>query len=64
MQRYGRHGKAAWDLRENDKCCFEQMLEATYHKTAAEPPLTSWFTNHSLKTNTCGKLPEKLGRSK
>ena len=33
--------KAKWELNKNARYCFEQILEATPHKTAAVWPLTS-----------------------
>ena len=38
--------KAGWELGKSATCCFEQILEATPHKTAAIWPLTSLLTNH------------------
>ena len=52
--------KVRWEVHENDTCCFEQILEATTHKTADALPLTSYLTNHQSKTNkTWGALLEK-----
>ena len=54
------HGeKARWKLYKNVSYCFEQIMEATLHKTAAVRPLTSYLTTHSSKTNkTCRGLLE------
>ena len=41
--------KATWELYRNAACCFEQILEATPHKTAAVRPLTSHLANHPSK---------------
>ena len=43
--------KAIWELHKNVMCCFEQILEATPHKTLAIRPLTSHLTNYPSKTN-------------
>ena len=43
--------KARLDLHENAMSYFEQILEATPHKTAAVQPLTSHLKNHTGKTN-------------
>ena len=44
--------------------CFEQILEATFHKTAAIRPFTSHITNHLRKTNkTLGSMLKKQGRT-
>ena len=53
---------AIWEFHKNATWCFEQILEATPHKTAATRPLTSHLKNHSSKTNkTCRILLEKQG---
>ena len=39
--------KAKWELRKNATCCFEQILEATAHKTATVQPLISNLKNES-----------------
>ena len=39
--------KARWELHKDAACCFEQLLEAAPHITAAVWPLTSHLTNHS-----------------
>ena len=41
--------KATWELYKNAMCYFEQILEATPHKTAAVWPLTSRLKNHPSK---------------
>ena len=38
--------KDRWELHKNATFCFEQILEAAPHKTAAVEPLTSHLTNH------------------
>ena len=44
------HGeKAKWEPHKNATCCFEQILKATLHKTAAKRPLTSHLKNHPRK---------------
>ena len=55
------HGeKARVELNKNATCSFEQILEATPHKTAAVRSLTSDLKNHLSKTNkTYGTLLEK-----
>ena len=46
------HGKKArQEPHKNAMCYFEQILEATPHKTAAVWSLTSHLTNHPSKTN-------------
>ena len=45
-------------------CCFENILEATTHKTASVLPLTSHFINNPNKMNmTCKALLKKQGRT-
>ena len=57
-------GKSRWDLPKNATCCFEQILEATPHKTAVAWPLTSNLKNHPCKMNkTCRTLPVKEGQT-
>ena len=52
--------KANWELHKNATCCFEQILEATAHKTTFGRPLPSHQTNNSSKTNeTSWVLMEK-----
>ena len=50
-------------MREQHKdavCCFEEILEAAPHKTAAVQPLTSHLVNHPNKmSNTCWSVLEK-----
>ena len=50
------HGeKGRTELNKNVMCCFQQILEATPHKIAAEQPQCSHVTNHPCKMNkTCG----------
>ena len=43
--------KAIWVLQINAACYFEQILEATLHKTAAVQPLTTRLENHPSKMN-------------
>ena len=43
--------KSRWDLCKNSFDCFEQILEATFHKTTAVRPPTSYLTNHLVKAN-------------
>ena len=42
--------KAKWELYMNAVCCFEQILEATSHKTVVVWPPTSHLTKHPNKT--------------
>ena len=42
--------KATWELLKNASYCFEQMLEATPHKTAAVQPLNSHLKTKMKKT--------------
>ena len=52
--------KAWWELYKNATCCFEQILEARLHKTAAVRLLTSHLKNHPSNTNqTCWTLLKK-----
>ena len=55
------HGeKGRWKLHQNATCYFEQILEATFYKTAAVCPYASHLTNHPNKRNkTCGEQLEK-----
>ena len=55
------HGeKARLELHKNNMYCFEQIPEATLHKTAPVWPPNSHLTNHSSKMNkTCWTLREK-----
>ena len=39
------------ELCKNTTSCFEQILEATFHKTAVLTLLTPYITNHTSKTN-------------
>ena len=41
--------KAKWELHKDDVYCFEQILEAALHKTAALWPFTSHIANHPSK---------------
>ena len=51
---YGRH------LHKNTASNIEQVLEATFHKTAAVQPPTTHHENYPSQTNqTCGTLLEK-----
>ena len=51
-----------WQLHKNASC-FEQILDATSHKTAAVCPLTFHLTNHSSKKNKIyWPLMKKEGR--
>ena len=53
-----------WELHKNATCSFEQILETTFHKTAAVRPLTSHHKIHLVKTNsTCSTLLENQGQS-
>ena len=38
-------------LCKETECCFEQIFEAAFSKTAIVRPLTSNLTNHTSKTN-------------
>ena len=38
---YGK--RTRWELHKNATCCFQQILEATPHKTAAVQPFNSYF---------------------
>ena len=51
--------KVHWELYKNAMFHFEQILEATFHKTAAEQQLTSHLKTHPNKI--CGTLVEKQG---
>ena len=52
--------KTRWELNKEAACCFEQILEAAPHKTAAVRPLTSHLTKHSNNTSkTCWVLLAK-----
>ena len=54
-----RREKAKWEPDKNTSCCFEQILEATPHKTVVIRRLASHLTNHPYKTNkTCGAMLE------
>ena len=45
------HGeKDKWELHKIASYCFEQILKATTHKTAAVQPFTFDLTNHPSKT--------------
>ena len=59
------HGeKDKWELHKNATCCFEEILEATLHKTAAVQPSSSYLKNHSSKMNKrYGILLEKQGQT-
>ena len=46
--------KLKWKLNKNAACYFEQILEATTHKTAAVRPLTSQLKNHPRRTRHKG----------
>ena len=51
------HGqKTIRELHKNSMCCFEHILEATPHKTAAPWPLTSHLKNHRGKTNKTSRI--------
>ena len=41
--------KAWWEIHKDPECCFEQVLEAAPHKTAAVLLFTSYLTNHPNK---------------
>ena len=43
--------KARWELQKHAACCFEQILEAAPHKTAAIQPLHFHLTNNPSKTS-------------
>ena len=46
--------KVRWELHKDVVCCFEQILEAAPHKTAAVWPFASHLSNNPNKTNkTC-----------
>ena len=49
--------KTRWDIHKNAICGFEQILEATPHKTAAVYPFTSHLTNHA---GHCWRSKDKL----
>ena len=52
--------KARWELHKNSSSYFEQIFEATFHKTTAVQPLTFHLKNHPSKMNkTCWTLLEK-----
>ena len=50
-----------WERHKNATCCFEIILEATYHKIAAVRPPTSHLINHPRKID---KNARHLWRSK
>ena len=41
--------KVRWELHKDGVCCFQQILEAAPHQTAAIQPFT-YLTNHPSKT--------------
>ena len=48
-------GEKAWcEVLKNVACCFEQIMEAALHKTAAIWPFTSHLTNHPIKMSKTG----------
>ena len=47
---HGEKGKGK--LRKNAMCCFQQILEATLHKTAAVQLLTSHLKNYNQVRQT------------
>ena len=56
--------KARWELNKNATFCFEQVLEATPHKTATIQSLPSHLKNHPSKmSKTCRTLLEKQGQT-
>ena len=59
------HGeKASGKLHKNAACCFELILEATFHKTAVVRLPTSHITiNPSKMNNTSETQLEKLGQT-
>ena len=54
--------KTKWELHKNATCCFEQILVAKWHKTAAVWPHTSHLTDHpNMISKTYRALLKKQG---
>ena len=56
-------GKARWKLQKNATCCFEQILEAASHKTAAVQPLEwflKWEARRTRHGGYCWRTKNKL----